>query len=109
MALPAARLFPLVTAAFVLAMAPAWAQGGDPVKGRALAVEWCSRCHVVAPNQRPTDDVGVPSFMRIAADRKLSRRDMIDLITIPHLRMPPPVLTVEEAEHVVAYILWLRM
>jgi mono/diheme cytochrome c family protein len=99
----------LALAVFTLAAGHLRAQAGDPARGRALAEQWCARCHVVAPGQKSEDDVGIPSFMQIAAERRLDRRDLIALITIPHLRMPPPVLTETEAEHVVTYILWLRL
>jgi mono/diheme cytochrome c family protein len=86
----------------------ALAETGDADRGRALAQEWCARCHAVAPEQERPGETDVPPFTRIAADPRWTREDLIHMITVPHLQMPPPVLTRAEAERVAAYILSLR-
>lgn len=86
----------------------AQAETGDANRGRALAQEWCARCHAVAPEQERPGETDVPPFTRIAADLRWTREELIHMITVPHLQMPPPVLTRSEAEHVAAYILSLR-
>jgi mono/diheme cytochrome c family protein len=79
----------------------------DPRRGLALAEEFCARCHVVRRGQQ-TGEPGVPSFMRMAGDPKLSRESLRQFMTVPHVEMPPPILTREEADDVIAYIFSLR-
>jgi mono/diheme cytochrome c family protein len=86
----------------------AQAQGRDPRRGLTLAMEACARCHRVSPEQRHPGEPGIPSFMRMAADPQHTRESLLYFMGIPHFEMPPPVLTREEREHVVAYILSLR-
>jgi mono/diheme cytochrome c family protein len=87
---------------------PADAQTLGTERGRALAQQWCSRCHAVAAAQERPGESDVPPFRRIAADRRWTRDALIRMITVPHLNMPPPVLTEAEAEEVATYILSLR-
>jgi mono/diheme cytochrome c family protein len=91
-----------------LAAGSARAETGDPVRGRALAQEWCARCHAIAREQERPGETDVPPFTRIAADPRWTREELMHMITVPHINMPPPVLTRSEAEHVAAYILSLR-
>jgi mono/diheme cytochrome c family protein len=86
----------------------AQAQTKGTERGLALAREWCSRCHAVTPTQEPRGETDVPPFRRIAADRRWTRERLIHMITVPHINMPPPVLTLEEAAEVATYILSLR-
>jgi mono/diheme cytochrome c family protein len=86
---------------------PAWAEAGDSARGRALAERYCARCHSIAPG-RTGGEPGIPSFMRMAADPEQTRASLRQFITLPHFEMPPPVLTREEVDDVIAYILSLR-
>ncbi|HEY7608935.1 MAG TPA: cytochrome c [Alphaproteobacteria bacterium] len=95
-------------AATALSSGFAQAETGDANRGRALAQEWCARCHAIAREQERPGETDVPPFTRIAADPRWTREELIHMITVPHMQMPPPVLTRSEAEHVAAYILSLR-
>jgi mono/diheme cytochrome c family protein len=77
-------------------------------RGHALAQQWCARCHAVSASQEPRGETDAPPFRRIAADRRWTRSALVRMMTVPHLNMPPPVLTAEEAEEVAVYILSLR-
>jgi mono/diheme cytochrome c family protein len=77
-------------------------------RGRALAQEWCARCHAVSAAQERPGETDAPPFRRIAADPRWTRAALIRMMTVPHVNMPPPVLTGAEAEEVAAYILSLR-
>jgi mono/diheme cytochrome c family protein len=90
------------------AASPVAAQGLGLARGHALAQEWCARCHAISPAQERPGESDVPSFRRIAADRRWTRTALINMITVPHANMPPPVLTAAEAEEVAMYILSLR-
>ena len=55
------RLFPGMLAAALLLAPPAWG-GGIAAKGREIAIEHCSRCHVI-PDYNPMGGLGsTPSF-----------------------------------------------
>ena len=55
------RLFPGMLATALLLASPAWA-GGSAAKGREIAIEHCSRCHVI-PDHNPMGGLGsTPSF-----------------------------------------------
>jgi mono/diheme cytochrome c family protein len=97
---------------FVLALfcaGAAAAQGvGDPEAGKALAEEYCARCHDIAPGgafkQNP------PSFAAIAAYR--TPDDIVGRIWYPamHTRMPPMsmLLMPEQVDDITAYIVSLE-
>ncbi|MCS6779734.1 MAG: hypothetical protein NZ555_08535 [Geminicoccaceae bacterium] len=91
----------------VVGAAPAGAQPGDPVAGRALAIELCSNCHLVPGVARPVPD-GVPTFAAIA--RKWSDTAALAdrLIAPPHPEMPPPPLGNRQRSDVAAWIATLR-
>jgi mono/diheme cytochrome c family protein len=84
------------------------AQALGTERGRALAQEWCARCHAVSASQERPGESDVPSFRRLAADRRWTHAALVRMMTVPHVNMPPPVLTGAEAEEVTAYILSLR-
>ena len=88
--------------------APAAAQGLGPERGRALAQEFCSRCHAISAAQERPGEADVPSFRRIAANPRWTRPALVTMMTVPHVNMPPPVLTPAEAEEVATYIQSLR-
>ena len=76
-------------------------------RGRALAEEWCAKCHAIAPGRQGREP-GIPSFMRMAADPENTREALRQFITLPHFEMPPQTLTRDEIDDVIAYILSLR-
>ena len=84
------------------------AEGLGTERGRALAQEFCARCHAISAAQERPGESDVPSFRRLAADRRWTRAALINMMTVPHVNMPPPVLTAAEAEEVATYIHSLR-
>lgn len=96
-----------------LASAPARAQlalpPGDPQAGRAFALEACSVCHVVAPEQRVSPRVAsAVTFRRIANTEGMTGMKLQAILSTPHRIMPNLILSPEEAANVIAYILSLR-
>lgn len=85
----------------------AQAQPGDPVVGRALALELCSTCHLVPGSLRPVPD-GVPSFTAIARSWTDPQALADRMIVPPHPAMPPPPLTNQQRRDLAAWILSLR-
>lgn len=97
------------TMAVVLALAllvlPAAAQ--EPSVGRSLAVRWCMACHVVEPNQSTATD-NAPSFRAIAARPGTTAGSLHRYLSIGHTLMPDFLLSSQERDALVAYILSLR-
>jgi mono/diheme cytochrome c family protein len=82
---------------------------GDPQAGRAFALEACSVCHVVAPEQRVSPRIaGAVTFRRIANIEGMTGMKLQAILSTPHRVMPNLILTPEEAANVIAYILTLR-
>jgi len=88
--------------------APVSAQGLGPERGRALAQEFCARCHAISQAQERPGETTAPNFRRLAADPRWTRAALVNMMTVPHVNMPPPVLTPPEADEVATYILSLR-
>ena len=103
-----ALAFAAVALCGAFAAPAARAEGLGTERGRALAQEFCSRCHAVSAAQERAGESDVPNFRRIAADRRWTREALVRMMTVPHVNMPPPVLTAAEAEEVVTYIHSLR-
>jgi mono/diheme cytochrome c family protein len=90
---------------------------GDAQEGRAFALEACTACHVVAPDQRfkpiSTATPRPPDFREIANRSNVSAASLLhDLQSMPTIpkngQMANADLTDEQARDVVAYILSLR-
>jgi mono/diheme cytochrome c family protein len=93
----------------VLAASPALAQQGDAVsRGRALALQLCSGCHFVEAGQRVPMAVGAPPFPQLANDPAITEFHLRNLLRTPHPVMPMLILSPEETDSVVAFILSLK-
>jgi mono/diheme cytochrome c family protein len=109
-----------ITAALVCAKLVAYAQpkpAGDAREGRALALEACTGCHVVSPDQpfKPiyAGDAHPPNFKDIATKFNVTADLLIHYLdTLPTIpkdsHMANADLTPEQTRDVVAYILSLR-
>jgi mono/diheme cytochrome c family protein len=103
----AAVAFAAAALAGTLAAPGAVAQTLGTEGGRALAQEYCARCHAVSAAQERPGETDAPPFRRLAADRRWTQATLMRMMTVPHANMPPPVLTNAEAQEVAAYILSL--
>lgn len=81
---------------------------GDVSRGRELARQWCSSCHVVANGEGRSATDAVPTFMSVAARPSTTALSLRVFLLSPHLRMPNFVLTAEQTDDAIAYILSLR-
>lgn len=88
----------------------AWAEPmvGSPANGLAFAHQNCSECHIVAPSQTTVIAHQAPSFPSIAREAKTTETSLRVFLQSPHINMPNFILTAEETDDVVAYILSLR-
>ena len=87
--------------------APAAAESGNAARGRALAEQFCAKCHAIAPG-RANPEPNAPGFVRMAADPEQTRASLRQFIMLPHFEMPAQTITTAEIEDVIAYILSLR-
>jgi mono/diheme cytochrome c family protein len=83
------------------------ASSGDAVAGRALALNWCAQCHLVAADQERTSDIG-PPFAQIANDPAKSDLRITAWLIDPHPPMPKLSLTQKQIGNLVAYIKTLK-
>jgi len=80
---------------------------GDPEAGGRLAREVCAACHVVAEDQMIDPAVG-PWFIDIAQHPATTALSLRAFLQTPHATMPDLILTREETEDIIAYILTLK-
>jgi mono/diheme cytochrome c family protein len=88
----------------------------NPTEGHRLALEICTACHVVGPDQqvRPLLRNPAPNFQTIAGKPGISAASLNQFILTTHLGitnpdgMPNPQLTEDQAADIASYILSLR-
>ena len=83
------------------------AAGQDLSAGRNMAIRWCMACHVVEPNQSMATD-NAPSFRAIAARPGITAAALDRYLSTGHTLMPDFLLSSQERDALVAYILSLR-
>lgn len=80
------------------------AQAGDPATGKALALQWCSACHLVAEDQPSASSTSLPSFYDMARDPDWSEETLATFLANPHPKMPDMSLGNTEIANISAYI-----
>ena len=101
--------FPVIVA--LMAWTPAaWAQDDATVAaaGRDLGLKWCSECHLVARGQLKPPSDAAPSWYAIAKDPATTEAGLHAFFVTPHKQMPNIMLSREETDEIVAYILSLK-
>jgi len=78
---------------------------GDVRKGELLALSVCAQCHAVRPGQLRSPDPMAPNFTSIAMTLGMTDRALRVWLQSPHPTMPNVVLTRDERDDVIAYIL----
>lgn len=98
-----------VIAAAVCAFASAaWAQSADPAVGRRLAELVCNACHQIdAEVAQPGPNARAPSFASISRSPSTNELALKVFLRTSHAEMPNIMLTAEETNSVIAYILGL--
>ena len=82
---------------------------GDVNRGRSFALQACSVCHIVAPEQLVSRRLArQPSFSAIANAEGMNGMKLQAILTTPHPIMPNLILAPDEAADVIAYIMSLR-
>jgi mono/diheme cytochrome c family protein len=78
---------------------------GDARKGEVLALTVCSQCHAVRPGQLRSPNPMAPNFTSIATTLGMTDRALRVWLQSSHPTMPNVVLTSDERDDVIAYIL----
>lgn len=91
--------------AFVL-FASAAARAGEAREGYSLARQWCTSCHIVAPNQGGSD--AARPFESIANDPNFTEDGIRAWLSDPYPPMPNLNLNRVEIDRIVAYLQSLR-
>lgn len=87
--------------AFSVAISPGLALAADDAaRGEALALRWCTDCHVVASDE-PGGDAG-PAFQTLSLER--TEPGLRAWLFQPHPPMPDLNLTADEVDAIMAYI-----
>ena len=79
---------------------------GDARKGLIFAEKICAECHAVKAGQKVP--ATAPTFMAIANTRGMTAMALTIFFRTPHRDMPNLVLTDDDRDDVIAYILSLR-
>jgi cytochrome c len=80
---------------------------GDPEAGGRLAREVCAACHVVSDDQMIDPGIG-PWFIDVAQHPATTALSLRAFLQTPHANMPDLILTREETDDIIAYILTLK-
>ena len=80
---------------------------GDPTAGASLARAVCAECHVVAEDQLVDPGAG-PSFFEVAEHPATTEMSLRAFLQTPHATMPNLMLTPEETDDIIAYLLKLK-
>jgi mono/diheme cytochrome c family protein len=102
------RVIYLVTVlALSIAASPIHAQGSQQ-GGLAHARQVCSECHAIQKGQVPSPNSSSPTFVELANTPGMTAVALLVTFTTPHAGMPMFILTTEQREDVIAYILSLK-
>ena len=92
-----------------LPLAPVLGQElGNKKEGQRFAREVCAVCHAVEKGDKLISLEGAPPFQAVADDPAASEVSLRVFLRTPHETMPDLILSDEETDNVVAYILSLR-
>jgi mono/diheme cytochrome c family protein len=78
------------------------AQAQDPQEGAKWATNVCGECHAIARGQPRSPNGRAPTFVELA------NTPLTVALTTPHAGMPMFVLTSEQRQDIIAYILTLK-
>ena len=85
------------------------AQGQDPQEGARWANSVCGECHAVRAGQARSPNGRAPTFVELANTPGMTTAALTVALTTPHAGMPMFVLTSEQRQDIIAYILSLKV
>jgi len=83
-------------------------EAGDLQRGRALAQRVCAECHAVGTQDISSPNARSPSFVTVAATPGMTATALNVMLHTSHRSMPNIILTAEETNGIIAYILSLK-
>ncbi len=98
-----------LAAALLVTSAGVRAQESDVAAGHAFARNACQPCHAVEAERVPRRIVIGPAFRDVADTSGMTATAIRVFLRTSHPKMPNLILTPEETEDVIAYILSLRV
>ena len=93
----------------LFASAAATAQAQDPQEGAKWTTNVCGECHAIAPSQPRSPNRRAPTFAELANVPGMTAAALTVALTTPHAGMPMFVLTSEQRQDIIAYILSLKV
>jgi mono/diheme cytochrome c family protein len=81
---------------------------GNPENGLRLASDVCSQCHSVRKGQLFSPNSRSPTFHELATTPGMTVAALTVALTTPHAGMPMFILTPEQRQDIIAYILSLK-
>ena len=81
---------------------------GDAGKGLAYATQVCAQCHAVRPGDKFSPNLKAPSFGDIANTSGVTGISLAASLHSIHETMPAFVLSMNERDNIIAYILSLK-
>jgi mono/diheme cytochrome c family protein len=97
-----------VSIATLLMMASAAAQAQDTQNGARWASDVCSECHATRTGEPRSPNGRAPTFVELANTPGMTAIALTIALTTPHAGMPMFVLTPEQRQDIIAYILSLK-
>jgi mono/diheme cytochrome c family protein len=103
-------LFLAGLAVICLGAAPSSAQSlmGDAARGYEFAKARCVDCHMIEKGIVGRGRMNAPAFQSVANDPAATEMSLRVFLRSPHAKMPNLVLSEQESDDVVAYILSLK-
>jgi mono/diheme cytochrome c family protein len=99
----------LAVIAVTLAAQNVQAQGvGDLRTGRALARQVCAECHAVRRGDARSPNSNSPSFAAIASTPGMTATALNVFLHTSHRSMPNLILTADQTNGIIAYIISLK-
>jgi mono/diheme cytochrome c family protein len=83
-------------------------QAQDPSEGAKWATNVCGECHAIARSQPRSPNGRAPTFVELANTLGMTNAALSVALTTPHAGMPMFVLTSEQRQDIIAYILSLK-
>jgi mono/diheme cytochrome c family protein len=102
------RLACLVVLLMISAATGEAQQFGDAQKGAAWARDVCSECHAIRTAQGRSPNPRSPSFVELANTPGMTPAALTVALTTPHAGMPMFMLSSDQRQDIIAYILGLK-
>ena len=80
----------------------------NSAEGLAIARQTCSECHAIQKGQARSPNSSSPTFVEIANVPGMTTIALMVALTTPHAGMPMFILTANQRESIIAYILSLK-